>query len=238
MRTLIFILLIFAVARANAQLTIAVKAGANNNTAKLLKKKDLTAGTGGNHGWQAGLHIEYALKHWYIYAGPELNKTSFFIHYASFAIPLAYQGGDSLLRYNPLYANLPLGIGYRYAISKNVSVNLFAGAYASVGIGGTVKKDVRPLQMCGDFAACAEQQPNTTKQAITYGNNHNDDISKINAGLQFGAGVKAWKGFGLQVIYNMGLSNIYLKHEGDPKLRLNTVQVNATFDVKPFGLRP
>ncbi len=225
MRIFFPIILLLAATAANAQVNLAVLAGWNNNN---IHRTDNYDGTGGNNGWQAGLHATYPVKHWFIYSGAQLDKKVFYINYY-------YPSGPAAYTYHPLYITVPLGAGYQFGLGKQLALRLYAGVYGSVGVSGKLKIT---SVMCGDFTACPENLPGeTVTKNIQYGKDINNDIAKTAAGLQFGAGIKAWKNFELSLMYDAGLTNVFPAGHfyGNTKLMLNTLALNAKFALFTSG---
>ena len=224
MRKLLALLLIAAGGYANAQVSISGQAGWNSN---FIHRSDNYNYDGGYNGWQAGLQVVYTLKHWFIYSGAQLDKNVF---YTTFYYP----SGPAVYTYHPLYITVPLGAGYQFGLGKQLAIRLYAGVYGSEGISGKLKIS---SVICGDFTVCPENPPSQIRtENIKYGNTVNDDITKTNAGLQFGAGVLAWKKFELSFMYNAGLANIHpYDSYNNTKLKLNTIALNAKYNLVTSG---
>jgi hypothetical protein len=229
MRIFFALVLFFITANANTQVSISASAGINSNVVRFKNPQDVSAGKfNGNTGWQAGINIQYSLKHWFFFSAPGVEKNNFQIDYN-------YIGQDALLYYHPLYVVLPVGVGYKCIINKNLVVNLFSGVYGSLGVGGKIKKY---LTGCGDIISCPENTPLTVVKAnVNYGSDTYDDLAKTKLGIQFGTGINIWKKMGLSCIYNAGLNNIYPAAFKSPRLIINTWQLNANFNIKTFSYR-
>ena len=222
MRTLLITLFILITGFVNAQVSVSALAGLNTNN---VHRSDSYNDIGGGTGWQAGLQVAYQLKHWFVYSGAQLDKNVYYVNYY-------YPSGPAKYTFHPLYLTVPVGAGYQFALSKKLSVKLFGGVYNSVGISGKTKITA---VICGDFGACPQNPPSETRTTkINYGNTNNDDLAKTNAGLQFGAAVRAWKKLELSCAYNVGLANINPK-DYNSKLKINSFAINAKIELVTFG---
>lgn len=89
-------------------------------------------------------------------------------------------------KYNPVYVQLPVMIGYKFDVAANTKLVVNGGAYASYGFAGKIKTD-----------------PGKEKQSI-FGK---DGFKRLDYGAVGGVGVEIGK-FAVNVGYEYGLANI------------------------------
>src|ERR1700755_1022282 len=97
MRALFIPLVVCLAINANAQIALSVKAGFNQSYLHFPHKQGIyIVDSKGNSGWQAGLQADYSLKHWYLYAAPQVSQSNFSIHYFDFIV-------NADATYKPMY---------------------------------------------------------------------------------------------------------------------------------------
>jgi len=224
MRALVILICCGIAGVAHAQFSLAAKAGYNTTTPVFTgnNKPGYDVQNGG--GWQAGLYAERSLHKWFIYTGAGVVKNSF-------GTRSYYLGGDVETYYHPLYIDVSLGTGYQLSAGKNFAIKLYGGVYGQLGVAGKVKTINR---LCGDYIACTEPPPGVT-------NVHNIDfksgmgtLARTNAGLQFGAGLRAFNKVELVFMCNAGLGNV-MPPGYNYTMHLTTVSINAKYALIPFG---
>lgn len=94
--------------------------------------------------------------------------------------------GGSEAKYNPIYAQIPLSIGYKVDLAPNTKFVVHAGGYAAYGIAGKIKND-----------------PNNDKRSV-FGK---DGFKRLDYGLLGGVGVEFGK-IAVSAGYEYGLANI------------------------------
>jgi len=220
MKTLTVILFCLTAFLGKAQLTFGVKAGYNTTTPHILKSssQDGEKTTSGN-GWQAALYIEQHLHKWFIYSGAGIMGNNFGTNF--------YFWGGSSNTYHPLYLTIPLGAGYQFTLHKNFIAKIYGGGYLQSGIGGRVKTVITPY--C-DFVACPETPPSITEYRDIKFKSGTSDFERVNAGLQFGAGLQAFKKVELEFMYYAGLTSIMPK-DFNYTMRLNSFVIDAKFNM-------
>jgi len=93
---------------------------------------------------------------------------------------------SSDVKYNPVYVQLPVTIGYKFDMGVNTKLIVNGGAYASYGIAGKIKTD-----------------PNAGKQSI-FGDN---GFKRLDYGAIAGVGIEIGK-FAVNAGYEYGLADI------------------------------
>ncbi len=112
------------------------------------------------------------------------------------------KGGDWKLNMN--YLQIPISVAYRFPVTENFKIDVNAGPYFAMGIGG--KYDGVDLgDVFGDEGDC----------------------KRFDAGLRVGAGVQISK-FSVGLIYDLGLTNI-AKEEGG-KVKNGSFQISLGYN--------
>ncbi len=220
MRCLFILLSFFILGCAKAQFTLSVSGGVNTNTISQ-KRTDgyIYSNYHSGGGWQFALQAGYNIKHWFVFTGAGISENSF-RHNVLYAPPTG--SSNDTITFHPVYLTAPVGVGYEFTLKPKVFLRLFTGFYVSEAIGGSL---YQRYSTCGEVA-CREQPPIT--QQIKYGNSFSD-LSKTNAGLQFGAAIRAWKRFEFGCTYLMGLKNINPSDITSENIKLRTFAVDAKF---------
>ncbi len=107
---------------------------------------------------------------------------------------------------NANYLQIPISVAYRFPVSDNFKVDVNAGPYFAMGIGGKYKQDgLEDSDVFGDEGDC----------------------KRFDAGLRVGAGVHIQK-FSVGLIYDLGLANIS-KGEGS-KIKNGAFQISVGYN--------
>lgn len=96
----------------------------------------------------------------------------------------------------PYYLNIPLHIGYKFSVGRNVSLFVNAGPYFNIGLFGKTKETITP-----------DKGTATTKE--TAGNVFSDKmLNRFDWGLGFRAGTEIARHVQLSIGYDWGMKNI------------------------------
>ncbi len=135
--------------------------------------------------YRVGLTSDIALtENLFIFTGLDFQTKG--VKYASKA------GTDT--KFNPIYVQIPLSIGYKFHMTSQTKLLVNAGAYAAYGIGGKIKND-----------------PDKEKEPI-FGTN---GFKRFDYGLLGAVGVEIGK-IAISAGYEYGLPNI--NHSSGPKI--------------------
>jgi len=111
---------------------------------------------------------------------------------------------------NMSYLEIPLNIGYDYDFGKAGGIFATAGPYLGYGLSGKAKASAKVTGM-------PEQK---TENDINFGSG-DDEVKRIDYGLNFGAGYRSPFGVYARIQYGLGLANISngdgdasIKHKG------------------------
>ena len=97
------------------------------------------------------------------------------------------------------YLEIPVNLGYEYAIGKAGSVFVTAGPYLGYALSG---KTVTETSLNGSSIG-------TTDEKIKFGSDENeDDMKAMDFGLNFSAGYKLPMGLFIRAQYGLGLANL------------------------------
>lgn len=106
-------------------------------------------------------------------------------------------GGSYEYTLNPLYLELPVNFTVNFPVANNVKFYAGAGPYVAVGIGGKIKgSGTSPI-----FGSV------TSERNIEFGNDNNDDLKQVDAGLNVVGGLTFSNKFGINLQYGIGLVN-------------------------------
>ncbi len=113
-------------------------------------------------------------------------------------------------KFNPIYLEIPLNGKYHFNLGST-KMYLTAGPYVAFGVAGKVKFELEggliPLDISRD---------------IEWGSDDDDDLKRMDFGLNFGTGAEFGKiGVGLQ--YGLGLSELGEVNQGNDKSAKNSV---------------
>ncbi len=108
-------------------------------------------------------------------------------------------------KYNLNYLQIPISVSYRFAVSEQFKIDVNAGPYFAMGIGGKYKFEGEEEDIFGDEGDC----------------------KRFDTGLRIGAGVHIKK-FSVGLIYDLGLANI-AKEEGG-KLKNGSFQISLGYN--------
>lgn len=203
MRTLTLLVLMALTFGVNAQITISATAGINTTHVHAANVPGETHNwgyrSGAGLGWQATVRTEFQLNNdWLIYTGAGVDKRYFYRHYDSY--------DDQGIYYKPLYVTVPAGFGRNIAFTKNIGLHLYAGIYATMGVGGRFHNYMVP-------GWCEMSCPETPYYdgTIKYGGssiNSTGQLTRFSWGGQVGAGLMLFNSFELAWMYNGGFSNM------------------------------
>ncbi len=116
-------------------------------------------------------------------------------------------------KYNLNYLQIPISVSYRFPVSKQFKIDVNAGPYFAMGIGGKVKSE---------YSAAGQSEK---EEGDIFGDK--GDCKRFDAGLRVGAGVHIQK-FSVGLIYDLGLANI-AKGEGG-KLKNGSFQISLGYN--------
>ena len=125
--------------------------------------------------------------------------------YMDFAALLTLKGakidGGSIatVKFNPYYLEIPVHVGYKYAVNENFALFGSVGPYLAVGLFGKAK-----LKVDGDIADIAELGGNSMSEDI-FGD---DGLKRFDFGLGLKAGVEFSKKYQVAISYDFGLIEV------------------------------
>ena len=125
--------------------------------------------------------------------------------YMDFAALLTLKGakidGGSIatVKFNPYYLEIPVHVGYKYAVNENFALFGSVGPYLAVGLFGKAK-----LKVDGDIADIAELGGNSMSEDI-FGD---DGLKRFDFGLGLKAGVEFSKKYQVAISYDFGLVEV------------------------------
>ena len=125
--------------------------------------------------------------------------------YMDFAALLTLKGakidGGSLasIKFNPYYLEVPVRVGYKYAVNDDFSLFGSVGPYMAVGLFGKAK-----LKVDVDIADIAELGGNSMSEDI-FGD---DGLKRFDFGLGLKAGVEFSKKYQVAISYDFGLVEV------------------------------
>ncbi len=108
-------------------------------------------------------------------------------------------------KYNLNYLQIPISVSYRFPVSEQFKIDVNAGPYFAMGIGGKYKFEGEEEDVFGDEGDC----------------------KRFDTGLRIGAGVHIQK-VSIGLIYDLGLANI-AKEEGG-KLKNGSFQISLGYN--------
>lgn len=125
--------------------------------------------------------------------------------YMDFAALLTLKGakidGGSIasIKFNPYYLEVPVHVGYKYAVNDDFALFGSVGPYIAVGLFGKVKAKVD-----GSIADLEELDTDSASEDI-FGN---DGLKRFDFGLGLKAGVEFSKKYQLAISYDFGLVEV------------------------------
>lgn len=206
------------VGAARGQFTFDVNAGYNYTKPKFVGSNKPGDRLGGGSGWQLGAFLEQGFHHWFVYSGGNITQNSF-------SQSGNFLGGWFNTTYRPVYLNIPVGVGYKFAVTHNLAVKLFSGIYGQLGVGGRIKAT---RSNCEGLMACIEVPPPINDEYNIGYKGSTATLAKTNAGIQFGAGILAYKRMEFLFMYGAGFSNV-IPHSYTYTMRLNSVGIVANY---------
>jgi len=123
------------------------------------------------------------------------------------------------------YLQIPVSASYRFPVGKIVKIDVNAGPYFAVGLGGRAKDELT--------ASYNGSRESVSESYDVFGKSTADedrgDFKRFDAGLRFGAGIYIRK-FNIGLAYDLGLAN--LAHtDGDYSWNKGTKYRNGSFQV-------
>lgn len=104
---------------------------------------------------------------------------------------------------SPMYLEIPVNAMYKINLGT-ASIQLFAGPYIGIGVGGNVKSEVTTK---GTVFGVPINENETNTSDIKYGSSSDSNFKRTDFGLNIGAGVEFSKIL-IRAQYGLGLSNI------------------------------
>lgn len=182
--------------------TFGVKAGVNVSTFKVDDGSTLS-NTDGTAGFNGGVTVEYALRNnFFLSSGLEYTSkgadysTSFLgtsISESGNSVSYAYSKDSRRLK----YLQIPLTVGYRVPVSKNVNVTFNAGGYFAVGVSGKGTHEMWQANL----------DPDGMISDVTYSVDKTNKKGDTDYGLIGGIGLE-YKKFSLNANYEYGLRSL------------------------------
>lgn len=108
-------------------------------------------------------------------------------------------GSLASIKFNPYYLEVPVRVGYKYAVNDDFSLFGSVGPYMAVGLFGKAK-----LKVDGDIADIAELGDNSMSEDI-FGD---DGLKRFDFGLGLKAGVEFNKKYQVAISYDFGLVEV------------------------------
>lgn len=108
-------------------------------------------------------------------------------------------GAIASLTFNPFYLEVPIHVGYKYAVNDDFSLFGSVGPYVAVGLFGNMK-----AKMGSDLAGLAGSDENSVSEKI-FGD---DGIERFDFGLGLKAGVEFSKKYQVSLSYDFGLVEV------------------------------
>lgn len=200
--------------------TFGVKAGVNASTFKVQDGSSLS-NTEGIAGFNGGVTVEYALRNnFFLSSGLEFTTKG--ADYSTGFFQMPYLEGDNTIVYayskdsrRLRYLQVPLTIGYRIPVSKNVNITFNAGAYFALGVSG---KGTRQLSLMN---INADGTSNTT-----FSEGQTNKKGDTDYGLLGGIGVE-YKKLSLNANYEYGLRSLYTGESYHTGNSYNTLRNDA-----------
>lgn len=129
------------------------------------------------------------------------------------------EGNSCSEKINMNYIQIPVTVAYRLPVGENLNIDLNAGPYVAIGIGGTIK------------TRYSEDGEVMTDKVNVFKSSTDDeaggDFSRFDAGLRFGAGVHI-KRFYVGLAYDLGVTS--LSKDKDEKIRNGSFQVSLGYN--------
>ncbi|MDR0892762.1 MAG: PorT family protein [Mediterranea sp.] len=189
---LLGILCLFSVSALQAQhLRIGVSAGLN------VSNPSTSATDGSRVGFNAGVRSEFGFSN--VFKGVYLNAATLLSlqPYKSAGYYDQDAKTSSQWKHNAYYLNIPVHIGYKFALGSNTSLFINAGPYVSCGLFGK-----------GNLLENKGNGPSKTTQVSS--NVFEDKIlERFDWGLGVQAGIDIIKHLQLAISYDWGLKNLY-----------------------------
>jgi hypothetical protein len=109
------------------------------------------------------------------------------------------------------YLQIPVLINYSYPLDESNSFHFGIGPYAGIGLAGKFKSD-------------------GTERSVKFGSSDNDDLKRMNFGLEFNGGFRFMKKWDVILAYQLGLRNVSTTPpDPDTKIRGLSLRVGYWF---------
>lgn len=183
------------------------QAGGNYSTIRIPRTTGIET-TNGGFGGQIDIGTEYhTVFGYFFYLGLGIKQESF----KKDSLPSHYRDTVSQFKYTPVFANIPIGIGWQFPLKKNLDFKLYGGLNIQIGVAGKVSKHT--LYYSADSVT---QQPVLTREEsndhdLKFGRASSKrlvyDFASTNFGGHLGAGIVINQSFELNVFYHYGITN-------------------------------
>lgn len=209
--------------------TFGAKAGVNLSTFKSDGTNLST--TDGTTGFNGGITVEYALlNNFFLHSGLEYTTKGADYYSSTSFLSNDYnspQNGDYYMTQRSIsdsrrfkYLQLPLTLGYRLPVSKDINVTFNAGAYLAIGISGKGTQQTWTTTLGSD-----------NEISTTYEEHKTSKKGDADYGLIGGVGIE-YKKFSLNANYEYGLSSLATaRHFGNLDIGDTWRNRNLTFSV-------
>lgn len=200
--------------------TFGVKAGVNASTFKV-DDGSILSNTEGIAGFNGGVTVEYALRNnFFLSSGLEFTTKGADYSTSYYGISQLEEDNSIIYAYSLdsrrlKYLQVPLTIGYRIPVSKDVNVTFNAGAYFALGISGKGKHQLAVMNV----------KTNGTSE-VTYSQSRINKKGDTDYGLLGGIGLE-YKRLSLNANYEYGLRSLYTGESYHTGNSYNTLRNDA-----------
>jgi hypothetical protein len=205
-----------------------VQAGGNYTTIRIPRTTGIETSDGG-FGGQVGIGTEYhTVFGYFVYLGAGIRQQSF----EKDSLPSYHGDTVSQFKYNPVFINVPVGIGWQFPLKKNLDLKLYGGLNVQIGVAGKVRKHT--LYYSRDSVT---QQPVLTREesnshTLKFGRasrrNVSYDFASTNFTAHLGAGILFNQSLELNVFYHYGFTNFLPNQAFAEEInKLSYFEVNA-----------
>lgn len=204
--SLLSLALLFAI-NAQAQTFRYGVTGAMNLSQYALKEGTLSLSSDNRVGFRVGMRVEMDAK--FVYEGFFLDSELLFSSRGA-ELSNVVEGSSISLTSRPYYLEMPIHMGYRYAMGKgNVSLFGSFGPYFAVGIFGSDKLDM----------AGVKSEPDSFSE---------EGLKRFDFGLGLRGGVEMFHHYRLFLGYDWGLINI-AKSDDSPKINNRNFYIGMSY---------
>ena len=183
----------------NAQEKVAfgVRAGLNVNSLSVSDESGLKSRVG----YHVGAVMDWNVaKNLYVQPG---------LYFTTRGAKSSDEGWEQKINMN--YLQIPISVAYRFPLSETVKLDINAGPYVALGVGGKIKfsesGDSEEIKAFGSEGLC----------------------KRFDAGLRFGAGVHIRK-FTVGLCYDLGLANIARESGEGVKIKNGSFQISLGYN--------